>query len=545
MLLTATQTEFIEGWTQEILLKYSARTGNPVVLPVPIFEIAERYLRLRVDIEKFAGTLERVSGICIPAKHWILLNSAQSMPRMRFSLAHEILHWLVEEYPDSDLHNERRDFDYLRSSDPQKRERAAEYFAAAILMPRALVRELVVKDWSDDGESLQRAARLFNVSPRAMEIRLRQISGQVPLHPELESQILGAYRNTERDQGLPPPRYTLVRPPSSGFDHRFIRYLNRRERAGKVLYFLLNTESQSALTSLLELNYGDGFVFYSEANEGLASELTKLDVVEYVDLAHLFIGSEGVLDESAESPTLSPSVFVHTRDSEDEIESKQLVFDSISECIRPDNIMHTRTHAKKYIRKCQKEGKKVVVVTGCFDVITNAHVHFLRQAKAAADILVVGIESDQRITAFKGRLRPVSLSPQRVEVLEELRCVDFTFVIYGSPRQDAVEFYTRLHAQLRADYLAVTEGDPHIDDRREEIEQAGGELVVIDRIEERSSSSLLRQFLAETEFSDLVFVRKRQLYQWAGNGSGPIGQPRLPFHGTGQALTSLSKPHED
>ncbi len=61
--------------------------------------------------------------------------------------------------------------------------------------------------------------------------------------------------------------------------------------------------------------------------------------------------------------------------------------------------------AKLFIEKAKKDGKRVVVVTGCFDILHIGHIRFLNQAKAAGDVLVVGIEDDNRVRAFKGASR--------------------------------------------------------------------------------------------------------------------------------------------
>ena len=87
---------------------------------------------------------------------------------------------------------------------------------------------------------------------------------------------------------------------------------------------------------------------------------------------------------------------------------------------------------------------------------------------------MVGIEDDVRVKAFKGDYRPVNTISQRVQLMEALEFVDYTFVIKGSPKQDIKSFYTRLHRTLHSDVLAVSEGDPNLKDRQEEIEAVAG-----------------------------------------------------------------------
>ena len=52
-------------------------------------------------------------------------------------------------------------------------------------------------------------------------------------------------------------------------------------------------------------------------------------------------------------------------------------------------------------------GKKVAFTNGCFDLLHRGHVHVLRAARACADLLIVGINSDQSVKHIKGPTRPV------------------------------------------------------------------------------------------------------------------------------------------
>ena len=127
---------------------------------------------------------------------------------------------------------------------------------------------------------------------------------------------------------------------------------------------------------------------------------------------------------------------------------------------------------------------------------------------------MIGLEDDIRIRYFKGHLRPVNTVAQRVEVIEALEFVDFTFVISGSPRFEVKSFYSRLHKFLKADILAVSEGDPAFMDRKEEIEVGGGQILIVSRIEEGSTTSLLRRILDKTELSGMVMVSKKTLKEY-------------------------------
>ena len=51
-------------------------------------------------------------------------------------------------------------------------------------------------------------------------------------------------------------------------------------------------------------------------------------------------------------------------------------------------------------------------------------------------------------------------------------------------------------------------------DRKEEIEVGGGQILIVSRIEEGSTTSLLRRILDKTELSGMVMVSKKTLKEY-------------------------------
>lgn len=71
-------------------------------------------------------------------------------------------------------------------------------------------------------------------------------------------------------------------------------------------------------------------------------------------------------------------------------------------------------------------GKRIVFTNGCFDIVHPGHVDLLERAKAAGDILVLGLNSDASVRRQgKGDDRPFNTYESRAFVLAHLRSVDF------------------------------------------------------------------------------------------------------------------------
>jgi D-beta-D-heptose 7-phosphate kinase/D-beta-D-heptose 1-phosphate adenosyltransferase len=73
-------------------------------------------------------------------------------------------------------------------------------------------------------------------------------------------------------------------------------------------------------------------------------------------------------------------------------------------------------------------GQRVAFTNGCFDLLHAGHVRYLQEARAHADLLVVGLNGDAGVRALKGPGRPVNPVRARAEVLAALHAVDFVTV---------------------------------------------------------------------------------------------------------------------
>lgn len=97
----------------------------------------------------------------------ITYNFGEAPVRQRFTIAHEIGHHV---HGDLDAPRDTSEQFSAKSRDP--REIAANRFAAALLMPAAVVKQAVYGDGNTD---LRDLAKKFGVSTAAMEFRLKAL----------------------------------------------------------------------------------------------------------------------------------------------------------------------------------------------------------------------------------------------------------------------------------------------------------------------------------------------------------------------------------
>ena len=151
---------------------------------------------------------------------------------------------------------------------------------------------------------------------------------------------------------------------------------------------------------------------------------------------------------------------------------------------------------KKLRERYRKEGKIVVFTNGCFDVLHSGHIHLFRKAKEFGDILIVAVNDDRSVRSLKGMARPVFPLEERLEVLEAIHTIDHLISFSQSTPGDLIR-------ALLPDVL-VKGGDwkPHEVVGKEEVERAGGKVVIVPYIPGRSSSEILEKIKRQSERSD-------------------------------------------
>lgn len=151
--------------------------------PVDVQKIAEGegvQIEFRVLPDDISGLL----NISQSKKPVIIVNNSHSKTRQRFTIAHELGHFLM--HKPSGMHVDKNFFRDIQSSLAQfPKEIEANRFAASLLMPERFVKAFiennkVLLDLFDD-DIIKLLADKFEVSSTAMSIRFQSIMKDNPL----------------------------------------------------------------------------------------------------------------------------------------------------------------------------------------------------------------------------------------------------------------------------------------------------------------------------------------------------------------------------
>ena len=134
--------------------------------------------------------------------------------------------------------------------------------------------------------------------------------------------------------------------------------------------------------------------------------------------------------------------------------------------------------------------QRVVFTNGCFDILHPGHIHYLTQARALGDCLVVGLNSDASVKALKGDNRPIHPESFRSAMLMGLKPVDYVVVFSDATPINVIQSLQPAVHVKGGDYTAESLPEYPV------VTGYGGEVNIIPFLEGYSSTSILDRMQA-------------------------------------------------
>ena len=145
---------------------------------------------------------------------------------------------------------------------------------------------------------------------------------------------------------------------------------------------------------------------------------------------------------------------------------------------------------KQKVTRWKQQGQRIVFTNGCFDLLHAGHVTYLEAAKKRGDKLVLGLNTDRSVSALKGPTRPVVNENDRARVLAALESVDAVILFDEDTPLNLINAVQPHIIAKGSDYTAdqVVGG--------KEVLSWGGEIALIDLVEGRSTTNLIKKMHA-------------------------------------------------
>lgn len=139
-------------------------------------------------------------------------------------------------------------------------------------------------------------------------------------------------------------------------------------------------------------------------------------------------------------------------------------------------------------------GGRIILATGCFDVLHRGHVELFQMARARrpSGLLWVGLNSDRAVRELKGPERPVHSYPDRAYVVAALQSVDRVFEIDDMRVAETIRLIRPIAWIKGGDYTLNTLDKDEVAAARE----VDAEIVLIPTIGNYSTTNTLKKLNA-------------------------------------------------
>jgi rfaE bifunctional protein nucleotidyltransferase chain/domain len=153
----------------------------------------------------------------------------------------------------------------------------------------------------------------------------------------------------------------------------------------------------------------------------------------------------------------------------------------------------SRDALRRRVDEWRREGERITLANGGFDLLHVGHVRYLRGAKALGGKLVVAVNSDESVRALKGEGRPIMPASERAEIVAALADVDAVVLF---PELDVRAIIREIRPDIHAkgtDYTADSVPE------RDEVARYGGRVEIVGDPKNHSTSEIIRSRLSPRE----------------------------------------------
>lgn len=147
----------------------------------------------------------------------------------------------------------------------------------------------------------------------------------------------------------------------------------------------------------------------------------------------------------------------------------------------------SREDAQAQVKAWQAKGETVVFTNGCFDLLHLGHVDYLEKARELGDRLVIGLNTDDSVSRFKGLERPLQDQDSRARILASLQFVDLVVFFNEDTPFDLISALIPNVLVKGSDYLAENIVGADV------VKKAGGVVKTIDFVPGYSTTRIVEK----------------------------------------------------
>jgi len=170
--------------------------------------------------------------------------------------------------------------------------------------------------------------------------------------------------------------------------------------------------------------------------------------------------------------------------------SKNTTILTLNNMNKQDNakIIYNFDHLKVLLQSLKN--KKIILTSGCFDILHVGHLHSLKVAKSLGDILIVCLSNDEQIKKLKGTNRPINNYEDRIDLFKTIKYVDY-IILYNEEDIVKEETLDKI-MQIVNPYYWVKGSDYNLDDIKRKHPSLQN-IYLVDNIINKSSTNIINK----------------------------------------------------
>jgi rfaE bifunctional protein nucleotidyltransferase chain/domain len=139
------------------------------------------------------------------------------------------------------------------------------------------------------------------------------------------------------------------------------------------------------------------------------------------------------------------------------------------------------------VAEARRAGRSVALANGCFGILHVGHIRYLQAAAEEADVLVVGVNSDDSYDALAKKARPLVPENERAEIVAAIRGVGLVTIFHETTAEELIRaIRPNVHCK-GTDY--TVESVPE----RALVESLGGRVAIVGDPNEHSTTELVEK----------------------------------------------------
>lgn len=143
-------------------------------------------------------------------------------------------------------------------------------------------------------------------------------------------------------------------------------------------------------------------------------------------------------------------------------------------------------HLEEKVASLRARGLTIATLNGSFDLMHAGHLYIIHEASLQAEILIVALNSDSSVKAYKSPLRPIIALESRLQMMAAIEFVDYV-TFFDEPDPCAVLKKIRPDVHVNG----IEYGKDCIE--AETVKRGGGRLHLVPRLANLATSTIIEK----------------------------------------------------